>query len=98
MFILDSKQSTPVSAADPLLGGHGNSHGEQLGERLELATPVQCDYTANVDSMEHNGQGDIYTHMPWFFMIMHFTANATFRLQPVSNGLNDSQETAESSV
>ena len=61
-FVLDSKQSTPVSAADPLLGGHGNCHGEQLGERLELATPVQCGYTANVDNMEHNNQGDIYTH------------------------------------
>ena len=57
-FVLDSKQSTPVSAADPLLGDHGNSHDKRLGERLELAIPVQCD-TVNVDSMEHNGQGDI---------------------------------------
>ena len=58
---------------------------------------MQCGYTANVDSMEHNGQGDIHT--PWLFnIIMHFTASTTIHMQPVSDGLDDSQETAESSA
>ena len=55
-ILLDSRQSTPNSTADPLLSGRY--------EQLELATPVpvipvQCD-TLNMDSMEHHTPGNTH--------------------------------------
>ena len=72
-FLVRSRQSTPVNTK-PLLEGLDEGRDEQF----EVATYVQST-TANIDTMENNGQGDARTH----------AFNMTYTVKPMcelSNG------------